>query len=58
VTRNANRPAISSSTSREAACVWKLLRSSKKHGIDTVFGPVAEDFDDLLPEDFLLKPLP
>lgn len=30
----------------------------RKHGIDRIFGHVAEDFDEPLPEDFLLKPLP
>ncbi len=30
----------------------------RKHGIKEIFGPVPEDFDDPLPEDFLLKPLP
>ena len=30
----------------------------RKHGVTEIFGYVAEDFDDPLPEDFLLKPLP
>jgi prevent-host-death family protein len=30
----------------------------RKYGIDEVFGSVAEDFDEPLAEDFLLKPLP
>jgi prevent-host-death family protein len=30
----------------------------KKHGIESFFGTVADDFDDPLPEDFLLRPLP
>jgi prevent-host-death family protein len=30
----------------------------KKHGVKEIFGPVPENFDDPLPEDFLLKPLP
>lgn len=30
----------------------------KKHGIESFFGYVADDFDDPLPEDFLLRPLP
>jgi prevent-host-death family protein len=30
----------------------------RKHGIDKFFSYVAEDFDDPLPEDFLLRPLP
>jgi prevent-host-death family protein len=30
----------------------------RQHGIDRIFSYVAEDFDEPLPEDFLLKPLP
>jgi prevent-host-death family protein len=30
----------------------------RKHGIKEIFGPVPKDFDDPLPEDFLLRPLP
>jgi len=30
----------------------------KKHGVDCIVPYVAEDFDDPLPEDFLLRPLP
>lgn len=30
----------------------------RERGIDRIFGRVAEDFDEPLPEDFLLKPLP
>ena len=30
----------------------------RKYGLDSVFGPVAEDFDEPLPEDFLLKASP
>ena len=30
----------------------------KKHGIDRFFGPIPDDFDDPLPEDFLITPLP
>jgi len=30
----------------------------RKYGIDQIFGPVAEDFDEPLPEDFLVKPMP
>jgi antitoxin (DNA-binding transcriptional repressor) of toxin-antitoxin stability system len=29
----------------------------RKHGIDQIFGPIRDDFDDPLPEDFLLRPL-
>ena len=30
----------------------------RKHGIKTIAPFVAEDFDDPLPEDFLLRPMP
>jgi prevent-host-death family protein len=30
----------------------------RKHGIKEMFRYVADDFDDPLPEDFLLRPLP
>jgi prevent-host-death family protein len=30
----------------------------KKYGVDKLIGWVAEDFDEPLPEDFLLRPLP
>ena len=35
-----------------------IAEFKKKHGIKSFFGPIPEDFDDPLPEDFLLKPLP
>jgi len=35
-----------------------LAEFKKKHNIDRIFSYVAEDFDDPLPEDFLLHPLP
>lgn len=30
----------------------------RKHGVTQLFSYVADDFDEPLPEDFLLKPLP
>jgi antitoxin (DNA-binding transcriptional repressor) of toxin-antitoxin stability system len=36
----------------------ELERLKKKWGVDKVFSYVAPDFDDPLPEDFLLRPLP
>jgi prevent-host-death family protein len=30
----------------------------RKHGIDKLVDYIADDFDDPLPEDFLLRPLP
>jgi prevent-host-death family protein len=38
---------------------WKAgERFLRARGIDKVFSYIAPDFDDPLPEDFLLKPLP
>ncbi len=38
---------------------WEGLRAFKKeHGITQIFGEISEDFDDPLPEDFLITPLP
>jgi prevent-host-death family protein len=37
----------------------EALRAFKrKHGVKKIFSYIAEDFDDPLPEDFLLRPLP
>jgi prevent-host-death family protein len=30
----------------------------RKHGVTEIFGETTDDFDEPLPEDFLLKPLP
>jgi len=35
-----------------------IAEFKRKHGIKEIFGPVPDDFDDPLPEDFLIKPLP
>lgn len=35
-----------------------LAEFKKKHGIDQIVPYIAEDFDEPLPEDFLLRPLP
>lgn len=38
---------------------WDALDEYKrKHGVDSIVTFIAEDFDDPLPEDFLLRPLP
>jgi len=38
---------------------WEAARAFKRaHGIDKFFGEMAPDFDDPLPEDFLITPLP
>jgi prevent-host-death family protein len=35
-----------------------LAEYKRKHGIDRIVEYIADDFDDPLPEDFLLRPLP
>jgi prevent-host-death family protein len=35
-----------------------IAEYKRKHGIDSFFGEISEDFDEPLPEDFLLRPLP
>ena len=38
---------------------WEALAAyKKKHGIDRVITFIADDFNDPLPEDFLISPLP
>jgi prevent-host-death family protein len=38
---------------------WEAIDAFKaKHGITTIAPFVADDFDDPLPDDFLLRPLP
>jgi prevent-host-death family protein len=38
---------------------WEAIDEfKKKHGIDKIVTYIADDFDDPLPEDFLLQPLP
>jgi antitoxin (DNA-binding transcriptional repressor) of toxin-antitoxin stability system len=44
---------------KKGAIDWEAGRRFKeKHGITEFFPYVAPDFDDPLPEDFLLRPLP
>ncbi len=59
VTRN-GRPILDLVPHRKKAGLdfEALAEYKRKHGIDRIFGYVAEDFDEPLPEDFLLKPLP
>ena len=35
-----------------------LAKFKKERGIESFFGPIPEDFDDPLPEDVLIRPLP
>jgi prevent-host-death family protein len=38
---------------------WEAIDEfKKKHGLTEIVSYIAEDFDDPLPEDFLLQPLP
>ena len=38
---------------------WEAIAEfKKKHGIDRIVDYIADDFDEPLPEDFLLRPLP
>jgi len=38
---------------------WGALDAfTKQHGVTKIFIDIADDFDDPLPEDFLLQPLP
>ncbi len=44
---------------RQGGLNWEAIAEYKrKHGIDKIVEYVADDFDDPLPEDFLLRPLP
>ena len=44
---------------RKGGLNWKAIDDFKrKHGVEKIFPYVAPDFDDPLPEDFLLRPLP
>ena len=44
---------------RQGGLNWEAIAEYKrKHGIDRFFEFVADDFDEPLPEDFLLRPLP
>ena len=58
VTRN-GKPAFDMVPHKpKAALNLKAIEEfKKKHGIDVLISHVAEDFDDPLPEDFLLRPL-
>jgi antitoxin (DNA-binding transcriptional repressor) of toxin-antitoxin stability system len=44
---------------RQGGLDWEGMRRSKEeHGIQDFFTYVAPDFDDPLPEDFLVRPVP
>ena len=59
VTRN-GKPVLDLVPHRKKAGIdfEALAEYKRKHGIDRFFGEIPPDFDDPLPEDFLLRPLP
>ena len=59
VTRN-GRPVFDLVPHREKRGLdWSAIdRFKAKHGIDRIVGDIPADFDDPLPEDFLIRPLP
>jgi prevent-host-death family protein len=59
ITRNGTPIADLVAHKKRGGLNWKALEEYKrKHGIDRIVTYVAPDFDDPLPEDFLLRPLP
>jgi prevent-host-death family protein len=59
VTRN-GRPAfeLTPHRPRKGLRLETIEEFERKHGIETIVAFIADDFDDPLPEDFLLRPLP
>lgn len=44
---------------RRGGLRWEAIDEFKrKYKLRTIVGPIPEDFDDPLPEDFLIRPLP
>ena len=59
ITRNGRPVAELGPVRKRGGVNWEGLRRWKQErGIDQVFGDPTADFDDPLPEDFLLRPLP
>ena len=59
VTRNGKPAFVIGPAKRKGGIDWEAGAAFKrKHGIDKFFGDIPEDFDDPLPEDFLITPLP
>lgn len=60
VTRNGTPVCeIAPLTKKKGGIDWEAgARFLRERGVDSFFSYVADDFDDPLPEDFLLKPLP
>jgi prevent-host-death family protein len=59
VTRN-GRPAfeLAPHRPRKGLRLEAIEEFKRKHGIESIVAFIADDFDDPLPEDFLLRPLP
>lgn len=59
VTRNGKAVMDLVPSTKKGGIDWDGLKAYKKeHGIKNFFGDIPEDFDDPLPEDFLITPLP
>lgn len=59
VTRNGKAVMDLVPATKKGGIDWDGLKAYKKeHGIKNFFGDIPEDFDDPLPEDFLITPLP
>jgi prevent-host-death family protein len=59
VTRNGKPVMELVPATKKGGINWEGLAAFKKeHGITNFFGEIPTDFDDPLPEDFLITPLP
>ena len=62
ITRNDGEPIadlVPRPPKKKGGTDWEAgYRYMREHGIDKFFGEPAPDFDDPLPEDFLITPLP
>lgn len=58
ITRNGKPVAEVVPHRKKGGINWEALRKWKEtHGVDRIFGEVSPDFDDPLPEDFLITPI-
>lgn len=60
ITRNGTRVAeLTAPKKKKGGFNWEAAdRFLEERGVDRLFSYIAPDFDDPLPEDFLIKPLP
>ena len=59
VTRNGKAVMDLVPSTKKGGIDWEGLKAYKKeHGITDFFAEIPKDFDDPLPEDFLITPLP